>query len=301
MALLAMLHALSRRHGWSLSVAHLNHCLRGKDSEADERLVRRWAGKRGLACIVERCDIESYRKTQRMSLEEAARDRRYDFLERIAGAMRADKVVLAHTADDQAETVLWRLLRGAVGGLAGMPESRPCEKSRAVFLRPFLSARKSDILIFLKEHRVPYRLDKSNRDTSLTRNRIRRELIPYLQKAFNPDIVNTIAASANILKDQRDFIEQTAKRHAKAILKPGINVIALRRLAPVLRTEILKMAFERSGGDTSLLRQEHLQALSRLAEAENISKIKYWELGGVVARREHKHIRFLRARQATLG
>ncbi len=293
MALLAMLHALSRRHGWSVTVAHLNHRLRGKDSSADEKLVRRWSLKNGLECIAERCDIESYRKAHRMTLEEAARDRRYDFLERIAAATQSDKVILAHTADDQAETVLWRLLRGAVGGLAGMPESRPCGRSRAVFVRPFLAARKSDILIFLKEHRIPYRLDKSNRDIRLTRNRIRLELLPYLQKAFNPDIVNTIAASASILKDQRDFMQQTAKRHAKALLKKSINVSALRRLDTVLRTEILKIAFEKAGGDIALLRQEHLLALSALAKPESVSRIKYWELGGVVARREQKHIRFL--------
>ena len=210
----------------------------------------------------------------------------------------ANKIILAHTADDQAETVLWRMLRGAVGGLAGIPAMRRLDHAKIFLARPFLSVRKKDILGFLREQKIPYRLDASNKSMQFTRNRIRNRLIPYLTKHHNPALVPSLNAMAMALAQQKDLLDVlTQKNLSRGILKEmpstkgpaiSIQIVGLQKLHPALRVEILKKAYELAGGDMDTLKNEHVQQLMALSGPVTSHKRSF--AGGVWAAREQNRI-----------
>src|ERR1043166_2265835 len=155
MVLLHVLQKLAPMHGWHLSVAHLNHQLRGRSSDADERLVRRTAQKLRLPVVVERADVRRFARTRKLSLEMAARRVRHDFLARAARQKRIRTVALAHHADDQLEHFFLRLLRGSGGkGLAGMKWRSPSPRDpRIELVRPLLDQRKSALRAYAAERK----------------------------------------------------------------------------------------------------------------------------------------------------
>src|SRR5436309_9927759 len=175
MVLLDLLHRLAPRHRWQLIVAHFNHQLRGAASDADERLVRRVAGRLGLPFARDCWPREDHRKTQRSGLEMAARLARHQFLSRTARASGAPTIALAHHADDQAELFFLRLLRGAGGdGLAGMKWRGPSPVDpHLTLVRPLLDLRKTEIVACAKERHIRFREDASNRDERHDRNWLR--------------------------------------------------------------------------------------------------------------------------------
>jgi tRNA(Ile)-lysidine synthase len=195
-ALLCAVAALKRTP--SLVIAHLNHQLRGAESDADEEFVRQvHARMTREGCIntpfcCERMDTMGMAKWAKNNLEAAARQTRYGWLTRVAQASKTRWVATGHTADDQAETVLHRLLRGAgLKGLRGIAERRELAADVAL-VRPLLNLRRTAGLTFLREIGQPYRTDSSNRDMRFTRNRIRQDLLPHLTEQFNPRIVSVL-------------------------------------------------------------------------------------------------------------
>jgi tRNA(Ile)-lysidine synthase len=182
MALLHVLKLLAPRLGWTLSVAHFNHQLRGLASDADERLVRATARRLRLACDISRGDVHRLAKRTGVSLEMAARQLRHAFLARCAKRRRAGVIALAQHSDDQVELFLLRLLRGAGGsGLSGMKRwgPSPAEK-RLVLFRPLLEVSKAELLELSRIHQIPFREDASNASTEFDRNWVRLELLPFL-------------------------------------------------------------------------------------------------------------------------
>ncbi len=272
-ALASILALCVPKHGWKLHAVHVNHGLRGKASDGDEKFVRDWAQRHNIPLYVERVDAAALAKKRRSSIEEAARHARYKVFEHTAKKVRADKIVTAHTADDQAETLLWRLIRGSVSGLAGIPTSRPCPGTHAKIVRPFLGVFKKDILQYLKRHHIPYRIDHSNKDTQFTRNRIRRRLVPILQKHFNPSILQTLSQTAQALAHQQDWLDQTTQTILRrGILRDGkrgakcIAVSPLNKLPQAIQGEVLKKAFESAGGDMAKLKSVHIRQWLDLAK-----------------------------------
>jgi tRNA(Ile)-lysidine synthase len=183
--------ALMRERGdvdVGIHAAHLNHALRGEESDEDERSARELAGKLGLPITVDRRDIGGVRAEEGGSLEAVARRERYAFLGSVAESVGAGAVAVGHHADDQIETVLHRLIRGAgLKGLRGIPLSRLIDDGSAVRLvRPLLFARRAEILDHLRERGLTYREDSSNADAALTRNKLRHELLPRIESDLNP-------------------------------------------------------------------------------------------------------------------
>ncbi|MDZ7616703.1 MAG: tRNA lysidine(34) synthetase TilS [Patescibacteria group bacterium] len=175
----------------SLQVAHLNHHLRGDDSDADEQFVVQLCCELGLRCHVghaKRADVVSRTGT---ALEATSRRARHRFLRQLAGTCGARYVALAHTADDQAETILHRIVRGTgLAGLGGMTRARPL--GHAVLIRPLLGFRRAELLEYLADVRQPYRIDRSNADPRFTRNRIRNDLLPRLAREYNPKVTEAL-------------------------------------------------------------------------------------------------------------
>jgi tRNA(Ile)-lysidine synthase len=195
--------------GWKVCVAHLNHRLR---SEADEeaRFVEMTAQRRGLLFLGEEADVGSYAREHGLSLEEAARILRYDFLFRAAASNHAQAVAVAHTADDQVETILMHLLRGAgLAGLRGMVvRTIPNPWSRVIpLIRPMLATWRSDVLAYCAAEQIPFVQDESNLDPSFFRNRLRHDLIPLLE-TYNPQMRRNLLHTSQVLQADYSLIEE---------------------------------------------------------------------------------------------
>ena len=192
--------------GYRLHVAHLDHALRS-DSAADSRFVASEAKRRELPCSIERRDVGEYARTEGLSLEEAGRRQRYAFLDQVADRTGAKFIALGHHADDQAETVLLRLLRGSgATGLGGMEIAR-----EGRYLRPLLRVRRAEIEKYARQRSLCYREDPSNRDSRFLRNRIRGELMPLL-KSYNPNIAEVLNRTAALLKAEDDLLAELTQK-----------------------------------------------------------------------------------------
>jgi tRNA(Ile)-lysidine synthase len=221
-ALLHLLLSLKQQLQLTITVAHLNHGLRGQAAVEDAQFVTRLAQQWKLAAFVETRPVSSLSRQRRQSLEETARQVRYAFLWQIAAETRSPKVAVGHSADDQAETVLMHLIRGS--GLAGLKGMLPAREilnlglhpddiwslpthSGPQLIRPLLETPRSEIEKYCHEHRLSYRQDRSNQDMSFFRNRIRLELIPFL-KRYNPNIQHILQNMASIVAADIEFFDQ---------------------------------------------------------------------------------------------
>jgi len=213
LVLLHVLRELSRRHRWQLTVAHLNHRLRGVSSLADERLVQRTAAEWRLPCIIERAAVRDLARARGESIEMAARQARHEFLARTARRLRVRAVALAHHADDQVELFFLRLLRGAgVEGLAGMEWRNPSPVSAPVHLvRPLLDQTRSSLRAYAQAHKIHYREDASNACLEFQRNRLRHELLPLLRRHYQAGLDRSILRTMAILAAESDFVSEHAQ------------------------------------------------------------------------------------------
>jgi tRNA(Ile)-lysidine synthase len=206
--LLRILVELRQELGTVLSVLHLNHQLRGTESDADEQFVRDLALQHDLEFFCESGDVKALATKEKMGLETAARQLRYDFFARVLTGHNLDKIATAHTLDDQAETVLLKLTRGAgTRGLAGIfPRvGIPHESRQGAIVRPLLRVRRPDLEKYLKELTQDWREDSSNRELRHTRNRIRHEILPRLEDQVNPQVRETLAQAAEIARAEEEY------------------------------------------------------------------------------------------------
>ncbi|HAG11929.1 MAG TPA: tRNA lysidine(34) synthetase TilS, partial [Desulfotomaculum sp.] len=178
-------------------VAHLNHQLRGEEAEEDARSVREFSKKLELPCYIEEADVKSYHKNSGLSLQEACREIRFSFFGQLAGKLGAGRVALGHHADDQAETILLNFLRGAgISGLKGI------SYVRGLFIRPLLEIRRKEIEEYCLQQQLPVRQDSSNLKPVYTRNRIRLNLLPLLEREYNPQIIQTLVQLGNLCSEE---------------------------------------------------------------------------------------------------
>jgi len=217
MVLLHALNALSRRHRWKLSVAHFNHRLRGRASDADERLVRKTAAALRIPVIVERADVKQFARRSGLSIEMAARKLRHEFFARVARERKSKTIAVAHHADDQVELFFIRLLRGAAPeGLTGMKWRSPSAVDRTISLvRPLLDCAKTELAAFARDESIQYREDASNGSNDFLRNRIRNELLPLLKKKYQPATTAVVLRLMEILRAESELVAESGKRKAE--------------------------------------------------------------------------------------
>jgi tRNA(Ile)-lysidine synthase len=202
------------RPAWSLTVTamHLNHRLRGADSDADAAWVRTLCERHDVTVRVREFDVAAEAASRGIGIEEAARDARYRFLEQVAAEFGCTHVAVAHTADDQVETILHHVIRGtSLAGLCGIPWHRPLGDD-LVLVRPLLDVTRQDVLEFLRHHGQDFRADVSNFDAAFTRNRIRNELLPRLRVEFNPQIDDALRRLGRQAAELHDLIESLARQ-----------------------------------------------------------------------------------------
>ena len=189
-ALLLCLQKLAPGLNLTLTVAHLNHGIRGAEATADAEFVRRLSTRQNLPFISESIDIKELAHSGKRNLEELAREKRYEFLKRTARGVGAQKIAVGHTMNDQAETALFRFIRGS--GIEGLSAIHPVIDG--ILIRPLLECSRDSILTFLEIEGAGYREDSTNSDLRYSRNRLRREVVPVLEQSFNPQLISHAGA-----------------------------------------------------------------------------------------------------------
>jgi tRNA(Ile)-lysidine synthase len=314
-AQLLLLLELRDKLGIVLSVLHFNHELRGRASDADEKFVAGLAARHELLFHVEREDISAKSKRERANLEDAARRARYSFFERLVAERKVDRVAVAHTADDQAETVLAHIFRGT--GLAGLGGIHP--EAGCVF-RPLLELRRAELRSYLRMRRQAWREDLTNRDTKRTRARIRLKVMPVLEKQFSPAVVEHLCRLAELAREDEEWLESSAELRvflngkeengewqiplqqlagaAGTVEQPENADEMWRRHAPqAMSKRMIRQLVKKVKPHAGQLSSVHVDAVLRLAQQANSGKGLPLP-GGVEVRREKDALVFRAGRKA---
>ena len=297
-ALLLAIEELKNHHKLytGVCVAHLDHRLR-KSSTKDAKWVADLAAKLGFRSVIGRARIAE--EAENDNLEQAAREARYAFLERTAKKVSANYVLTGHTMDDQAETVLMRLMRGSAGfGLGGMEALRPLAKNSSIQLvRPLLWARRSETEAYCRLRRIEFRADEMNDDLAFARVKVRKQLLPLMQ-SFNNKIVEAISRTATQLRedgavlvsDSDALLQQAAVSNEESdeTKVPALDVKVLAGAPPALRRRALRQWLSNARGGTRRLEMVHLLAVEKLLEGNTGGRVAELPSGGKVRRKRNR-------------
>jgi tRNA(Ile)-lysidine synthase len=294
-ALLHLLHGQARRHRLAVCVGHVNHGLRGEASEADEAAVRALANGLGVPMRSLRADPRPRREggpsRSRPTLQEAAREARYEALRKLAADLGADRIATAHTADDQAETVLLRLLRGSgPDGLAGIPECSP----DGVIVRPLLHVSRSELEAHAAAHGLTWRDDASNAKPDYARNRLRLRWLPGLASEFNPRLLRALTGLAEAQRRDSEWIEAQVEREAASRFSEDgawlvIDAKDWAELPEALARRVARAALRRCGIGREVSRVHLRRVLAFLRKGRSGTRIEL--PAGRVLWRERSRIR----------
>jgi len=307
--LLLLLQELQAKLGIVLSVVHFNHKLRGRASEADEKFVAKLAAQHDLPFYVEHEDISGKSRRERRNLEDVARRARYAFFDRLVAGGRVAKVAVAHTADDQAETVLAHILRGT--GLAGLGGIHP--EVGCVF-RPLLGFRRGELRAYLRARRQAWKEDATNRDIKRMRARIRLKLMPLLEKKFQPAVVEHLCQLGDLAREDEGWLESSAElrlflnaKEDKGEWRISLrDLIALQpqseeakqkdelrsRNAPeAMSKRMIRLLVKRVKPHSGQLSAVHVDAVLRMAQQPDSGKLVQLP-GGVEVRRQREFLSF---------
>ena len=251
-----------------LAVVHLDHGLRGDESKADAQFVRELAESLGLEFVLETADLRAEAAGSGENLEQAARRRRYEFFRRLIGEGRFQKIAVGHTKSDQAETVLFRFLRGAAAaGLAGI-----YPVVDGVIVRPLIEVERADVLDYLLAAGQAWREDSTNQDQALARNRLRQQLLPQLERDWNPAIVNAMAHLADWARDEELYWSVEIRRLAGELLRREERMIyfeapRIAALPPAVGRRLLRYAVEQVRGNLRGIEFAHIERIRAIVAA----------------------------------
>ena len=300
----AMASALRSTGRYRVHVAHVHHNLRGADADGDAEFVRDMAEGWGLPFSLERIDTPALARGWGVGIEEAARRGRYDILASVAGRVGADAVAVAHHADDQVETVLHRIVRGThLRGLCGMAPRRPLAEGVRL-VRPLLWARRAEVEDYCRRQELPWRTDHTNRQTEMTRNFIRHELLGLLRERLNPrtdEAVLRLASAAGeaqaALEDMagRVFERACGRQRADQII---LRAAPLKKAHPLVAAMALRRALAAIGAPEQSLGQDRFRELLGLLTGDPVAV----DLpGGIRAEAQGRSIRISRRAPASGG
>jgi len=263
--LLHILCSLKDQLALKLYAVHINHMLRGKEAEQDEIYVRELCGKLGVPLFTAAFDVKEISKKEGISAEEAGREIRYSQFRHFASKAGATKIAVAHNKNDQAETILMHIMRGTgLDGLKGM------EYMRDGIIRPLLDIERKDIEDYCKVHQLNPRQDSSNLESIYTRNKVRIDLIPCINRLFHVDMVESIHKMCLLIKDDVDFIESSAAMHyercAESDGEGGVR-LDLSKLAafhPAIRKRVVRHAIKEVKGDLKGIESVHIENIISL-------------------------------------
>jgi tRNA(Ile)-lysidine synthase len=290
-------------------VAHLNHQLRGEESDEDEAFVLDFAGGLGLPVFTERIAVAERAEAEKRNLEAVARSLRYEFLLKVAEARGANAVFTAHTLDDQAETILMRLIRGSgAEGLRGIHQTVALSDS-VNLIRPTLGIMRAEVIEHCEHYELAFRSDSSNFLVDFTRNRVRLVLLPMLE-TFNPRVKESLARVSESLVEDEDYlraaaVEYLAAAHGAAYAaayaaaydgsreESGINVKVLENVPAALRRRVLRLWLRAERGDLRRINASHIAAIESLLTGPSGRRVDLPECASVA--REFDCLRFIQS------
>ncbi|GAB6151000.1 tRNA lysidine(34) synthetase TilS [Clostridium novyi] len=256
--LLHILHTLKDELNISIVAAHVNHCLRGEAADNDEMYVKKICEELGIQCFVKREDVHRISKERGISCEMAGREVRYQFFEEVLHKINGNKIAIAHNANDQAETVLMRILRGT--GLEGLVGIRPVRDN--IFVRPIINLTRDEIENYCDINKLNPRIDKTNFENIYTRNKIRLELIPYIQKNFNSDVIEVLNRFSDTVKVDNEYINNVAKEKYNEYSEISEEKIILKgqlfKEHEAILTRVIRIAIKNIKGNLNNLEKNHI-------------------------------------------
>jgi len=299
---MALLRALWEIRGdlhFSMLVAHLDHGLR-PEGEKEANFVRKEAGRLGIPFFHRKADVRAWKKDKGLATQEAARDLRYAFLREMAETHEASKIALGHTADDQAESFLMRVLRGSgTRGLSGIPPVR-----EGIFIRPLIAVWREEVESFLQENKVPFLEDPSNQSDQYLRNRVRHELLPLLQ-SYNPRVRQILVQMADLFRAEEEFWQDLlAEKFPKVIRNRRKDFLTLDIPSLVaqplpIRLRCFRLAIEKIQGHLRRVSLSHILAIENILKSREPNKILKLPQGLCITR-AYQTLNFSRCEEKTL-
>jgi len=257
-SLLYILYSLKEKLNISLAVAHVNHNLRGEESDGDEAYVEEFCNKHGIDYFARQADIHKIEEEKGISCETAGREVRYEFFSELLKEIKADKIALAHNANDQAETVLMRIMRGT--GMEGLVGIKPVRDK--IYVRPLINVKREEIERYCVENNLKPRIDKSNMEKIYNRNKIRLELIPYIKENFNKDIVSTINRLSSTINKDNEYLEEIANKKFEEFCKKNQHKVIIYEGAfnepEAIITRIIRIALAKLVGNLYNFEKSHI-------------------------------------------
>lgn len=270
-ALLHVLKELASTFLLRLGIAHLNHGIRGKDSDQDAEFTASLAQQLSIPFYTEKVDVPQYKSDHKLSLEQAARRVRYDFFSRMSITHKFNKIAIGHHADDNAEMILMALFRGSGPlGLSGIPPVRDIRDN--TIIRPLIRLTKSEIEEYVSVNKLSYVIDASNRDTKYFRNKIRHELIPVIRHQYNPKITGSLNRLADIVRMEEDWTEQLTAPLFQPLLSEKANqsialyIPQIMDLHIAAKRRLIRFILRKIKKDLKRITFDHIDAVIRLME-----------------------------------
>lgn len=299
-ALVYLFQSLARQYDLTIHIAHLDHGIRGKESREDLLFCKALAKTLELPITVHRIDTPRLAKTQKRSLEEAARVARYQFFLEVASHVGARKIATGHTADDQAETVLMRIIRGSgMGGLGGIAPIGEL-KAGVRLIRPLLEVWREDIERYLKQEGLESREDSSNRDLAFLRNKIRLELIPHLGKNYNPKVKERLVRLSESLRDDYSYLKEKVEKAFSSLSsiqdrEVSLDATRMRRYPLAIQRGCLRLAIKEVKGDLRRISYRNWEDMDHLIRSsDGCASLDL--VGGLKVRRSYGKLTFQKSR-----
>lgn len=268
-ALLHVLNSLREDYGIKLYAVHINHMIRGDEALRDEEYSKSLSERLNVPFFLKRAEVIKFAKEKKMSLEEAGRYIRYSFFNEVAKEVGANKIALAHNMNDQAETMIMRFFRGS--GISGLCGIKPVRDNK--YIRPIIECNREEIEEYCKVNNLNPIIDSTNEESIYVRNRIRLEVIPYIKNYFNPNIVESLYRSSEIIRDEEDFIKIEAMKCIEVIkLKDGYDVKKFNSLHIAIKRRILRSIIEDAKGNLNGIEGKHIEECIEIIKNEDTGK-----------------------------
>lgn len=270
MCLLDSLYCLKEKLGIEIFVAHINHMIR-EEADEETEYVKEYCKNKNIKCYVKKADVEKLAKEQKLGTEEMGRKIRYEFFNEVAQKENANKIATAHNLNDNVETVLMNILRGSgISGLKGIEISR--KETNIEYIRPIRECERQEIEKYCEEQNLEPRIDKTNFESIYNRNKIRNDLIPYLKKEFNPNVLEGINRLSDIAREEEEYFDKVITKKYEE-LKIGENekevILDLKefnKLEKVIKSRLILYTINKTNGNVQGIGKIHIEDIIKLCE-----------------------------------
>ena len=249
---------------FQIIVVHINHMIR-KEAKEDEEFVRKFCDKKNIEFYSKSIDVKKLANTKKIGTEEAGRNARYEFFNEVLDKTSSNKIAIAHNKNDNAETIIMKIMRGSgISGLKGI------EAKRSIYIRPLIECDREEIENYCKEKNLNPRIDKTNFENEYTRNKIRNIVIPYVKKEFNPNIINTLERLSDLVKEEEEYIDkQVIDEYNNVLIKEEKEEIILdlkkfNNQEKVIKSRIVLYTITRLFGTCSGIEKIHIEDIIKL-------------------------------------